>query len=267
MTTTPAAPGTDTSRPPLRRVAVLIPTYNERENLPRIVARVRAACPSVDVVVLDDNSPDGTGSVADDLAAVDPQVFVIHRAEKAGLGAAYLQGFTWALDEGYDAVVEMDADGSHQPEHLPELLAAAEEADLVIGSRWVPGGAVVNWPAHRKALSVCANAYTRLLLGMPVHDATAGYRLYRAEALKAIGLGDVASQGYCFQVDLTRRAVQAGLTVVEVPITFVEREVGESKMSRSVMSEALTRITAWGIGYRAGQVRSAVHREPTWHEL
>ena len=267
MTSIPAAAGTDLQRPVLRRVAVLIPTYDERENLPRIVARVRSSCPEVDVVVIDDNSPDGTGAVADDLASVDDHVHVIHREQKAGLGAAYLHGFTWALDEGYDAVVEMDADGSHQPEHLPDLLAAAADADVVIGSRWVPGGSVVNWPAHRKALSVGANAYTRFLLGMPVHDATAGYRLYRAEALKAIGLGDVASQGYCFQVDLTRRAVAAGLVVVEVPITFVEREVGESKMSRAVMTEALTKITAWGVGHRAHQVRSALHREPTWHEL
>ncbi len=267
MTSPPADTGADLQRPPLRRVAVLIPTYNERENLPRVVARVRSTCPDLDIVVLDDNSPDGTGAVADGLASVDPQVHVRHRGAKAGLGAAYLEGFTWALDEGYDAVVEMDADGSHRPEHLPAILAAAADADVVIGSRWIPGGAVANWPVHRKALSVGANAYTRVLLGMPVHDATAGYRLYRAEALKAIGLDDVASQGYCFQVDLTRRAVQAGLTVVEVPITFVEREVGESKMSRAVMTEALTKITAWGVAYRVGQLRSAVHREPTWHEL
>ncbi len=251
----------------LDRVAVLIPTYDERDNIGPIVARVRAAVPSADVVVLDDNSPDGTGALADELAAVDPQVHVIHRARKAGLGAAYLHGFRWALDHGYDAVVEMDADGSHQPEHLVDLLTAAEDADLVIGSRWVPGGAVVNWPVHRKALSVGANVYTRVLLGMPVHDATAGYRVYRASTLEAIGLGDVASQGYCFQVDLTQRTVRSGLTVVEVPITFVERERGESKMSGDVMGEALKRITTWGIGHRVGQLRQTLRREPRWHRL
>jgi dolichol-phosphate mannosyltransferase len=254
-------------RAPITRVAVLIPTYNERDNIGPIVARVRAAVPSADVVVLDDNSPDGTGALADELAAVDPQVHVIHRARKAGLGAAYLHGFRWALDHGYDAVVEMDADGSHQPEHLVDLLTAAKDADLVIGSRWVPGGAVVNWPVHRKALSVGANVYTRVLLGMPVHDATAGYRVYRASTLEAIGLGDVASQGYCFQVDLTRRTVRSGLTVVEVPITFVERERGESKMSGDVMGEALKRITTWGIGHRVGQLRETLRREPRWHRL
>lgn len=260
-----------TPRPPLTRVAVLIPTYNERDNLVPIVNRVRASAPEVDVVVLDDASPDGTGEVAEELAAKDPQVHVIHRPGKAGLGAAYLDGFRWAMEAGYDAVVEMDADGSHQPEHLPALLAAAEHADVVIGSRWIAGGSVVNWPWHRKALSVGGNAYTRVMLGMPVHDATAGYRVYRTEALREIGLGQVASQGYCFQVDLTWRAVRQGLTVVEVPITFVEREVGDSKMSKAIMSESLRRITAWGVGHRAGQARAAVRslrrREATWHRL
>jgi dolichol-phosphate mannosyltransferase len=198
-------------------------------------------------------------------------VHVLHRRAKEGLGPAYLEGFRWAIERGYDAVVEIDADGSHPPERLPVMLAAAEDADLVIGSRWVPGGAIVNWPAHRKALSVGGNLYTRMLLGMPVRDATAGFRVYRVDALSRIGLADVASQGYCFQVDLTWRAVRAGLRVVELPITFVEREVGESKMSRDVMTESLRRITAWGVGYRGRQARAAVtaavHREPTWHRL
>ena len=249
------------------RVLVCIPTYNERENLPRIVTRVRAAVPSADVLVLDDNSPDGTGAVADELVAADAQVHVLHRPGKQGLGNAYLAGFAWALDQGYGAIVEMDADGSHQPEQLPALLAALPGADLVIGARWVRGGSVVNWPLHRKALSVGANLYTRALLGMPVHDATAGYRVYRATALEAIGLDHVASQGYCFQVDLTQRAVRLGLRVVEVPITFVEREVGDSKMSGDIMRESLQRITAWGLSHRADQVRRLGHREPTWHRL
>ena len=259
----------ETARPPLRRVAVLIPTYNERDTLPVLVPRLLEVVPEVDVVVLDDNSPDGTGAVADALAEGEPRVHVIHRPRKEGLGAAYLEGFAWALDRGYDAVVEMDADGSHRPEHLPELLAAAAEADVVIGSRWVRGGSVVNWPLHRKALSVGGNLYVKVLLGMPVHDATAGFRVYRADALHVIGLQDVASQGYCFQTDLTWRAVRADLTVVEVPITFVEREVGDSKMSRHIITESLLLITGWGVRHRAEQVRGLLggRREPQWHSL
>jgi dolichol-phosphate mannosyltransferase len=262
-------PLTETARPPLERVAVLIPTYNERDTLPVIVRRVRQVVPDVDVVVLDDNSPDGTGEVADALAAADPQVHVLHREGKEGLGAAYLAGFGWAIDAGYDAVVEMDADGSHRPEHLPAMLAAAENADAVIGSRWVRGGSVVNWPLHRKALSVGGNLYVKVLLGMPVNDATAGYRVYRIEALREMGLDDVESLGYCFQTDLTWRAVKHGLTVVEVPITFVEREVGDSKMSPDIMKESLRRITSWGVRHRARQVRDLVGgtREPRWHTL
>ena len=257
------------ARPPLERIAVLIPTYDERDTLPVLVERLRQVVPEADLVVLDDNSPDGTGAVADALAASDPQVSVIHRPGKEGLGAAYLAGFAWALERGYDAVVEMDADGSHRPEHLPSLLAAAEHADAVIGSRWVRGGSVVNWPLHRKALSVGGNLYVKLLLGMPVNDATAGYRVYRSDALRTMGLHDVASQGYCFQTDLTWRAVKAGLTVVEVPITFVEREVGDSKMSPDIMKESLRRITSWGVHHRARQVRELVGgtREPRWHTL
>lgn len=261
-------PATD-ARPPVTSVVVLIPTYNERENLPIVVRRVREAVPAADVLVLDDNSPDGTGEVADGLAAEDAQVHVLHRPAKRGLGAAYLAGFEWALDHGYDAAVEMDADGSHRPEHLPRLLDAAADADVVIGSRWVPGGEVVNWPWHRKLLSVGANTYVAVLLGMGVRDATGGYRVYRTNALRTMELEDVASQGYCFQVDLTLRAVRLGLRVVEVPISFVERENGHSKMSGDIMREALTRITAWGVRHRtdqlSGQVRRVRRREPVWH--
>jgi dolichol-phosphate mannosyltransferase len=258
----------DPNRPPLERVAVLVPTYNERDSLPIVVRGVRQVSPRVDVVVLDDASPDGTGEVADTLAAADPQIHVIHRVRKEGLGAAYLHGFHWALDQGYDAVVEMDADGSHRPEHLPQLLAAAEHADAVIGSRWVRGGKVINWPLYRKALSVGGNLYVKVLLGMPVNDATAGFRVYRTDALRVMGLSDVASQGYCFQADLTWRAVRAGLCVVEVPITFVEREVGTSKMSRAIMTESLRRITGWGARHRANQLRALVgRREPRWQDL
>ncbi|MEI2764298.1 MAG: polyprenol monophosphomannose synthase [Dermatophilaceae bacterium] len=263
----------DPARGPLRRVVVLIPTYNERDNLARVVARVRAAAPAADVLVLEDNSPDGTGRVADALAAADPQVRVLHRPGKRGLGAAYLAGFAWAMERGYDAAVEMDADGSHPPERLPAMLDAAQDADLVIGSRWVPGGSVVNWPAHRKAISVLGNTYTRLLLGMPVRDATAGYRVYRTAALRAVDLHAVPSQGYGFQVDMTWALLRAGGTVVEVPIEFVEREVGDSKMSQAIVVEALLNVTREGLAFRAGQLRDALQRsrlrrlegEGRWH--
>jgi len=251
---------TMTQREPVTRVAVLIPTYNERDNLPGIVARVRANVPSADVFVLDDGSPDGTGEIADAIAATDPQVRVVHRAAKEGLGKAYLAGFAIALDEGYDAAVEMDADGSHLPEQLPSLLAALGGADLVIGARWVRGGEVRNWPVRRKVLSVGANVYTKVLLGMHVNDATAGYRAYRTSALRTMGLAGVQSQGYCFQIDLTLRAIRAGLTVVEVPITFVERQVGVSKMGRDIVREALTSVTRWGVEHRIGQLRAVAGR-------
>jgi dolichol-phosphate mannosyltransferase len=255
------------ARPPIGKILVLIPTYNERENLALIVPRLRAAVPEADVLVLDDNSPDGTGAVADQLAAEDAQVRILHRKIKAGLGAAYLAGFAWALERGYDVMVEMDADGSHQPEQLPSLLAELANADVALGSRWVPGGSVVNWPIHRKVLSVGGNLYVRLLLGMPIGDATGGFRAYRASALRTVDLQKVASQGYCFQVDLAWRAIRSGLSVVEVPITFVERSMGDSKMSQDIVNESLRSITIWGVRYRLGQVRSLFHREPQWHRL
>jgi dolichol-phosphate mannosyltransferase len=235
---------------PIGHVAVIIPTYNELANLEDIVTRVRAAVPAADILVVDDNSPDGTGDLADKLAAADDHVRVLHRAGKAGLGAAYVAGFGWALERGYGTLVEMDADGSHDPADLPRLLAALESADAVIGSRWVPGGVVVNWPRSREALSRAGNAYARVMLGIGVHDATGGYRAYRAATLRAIDLAGVQSQGYCFQVDLTLRTVNAGLRVREVPITFTERARGASKMSRAIVAEALWRVTQWGVRQR-----------------
>ncbi|WP_116113965.1 polyprenol monophosphomannose synthase [Austwickia chelonae] len=256
-------------RPPLEKVVVLIPTYNERENLPIIAKRVREAVPECDILVLEDNSPDGTGEVADALAAEDDKIKVMHRQGKEGLGKAYLAGFEWAMEQGYDAVVELDADGSHRPEHLPSLLAAAANADVVIGSRWVPGGSVVNWPAHRKALSVYGNLYIAVLLGMPVRDATAGFRVYRTDSLRMMGLEQVESHGYCFQTDLTWKAVKAGLEIVEVPIMFVEREIGDSKMSGDIVRESLINVTTWGLKYRASQVKSAFGRVRSgrWNSL
>jgi dolichol-phosphate mannosyltransferase len=239
-------------RGPVGRVAVIIPTYNEAENLEPIVARVRSAVPDADVLVADDNSPDGTGDLADKLALTDDHVHVLHRPGKQGLGAAYLAGFGWALDRGYGAMVEMDADGSHDPAELPTLLAALEDADLVVGSRWVKGGTVRNWPRSRELLSRGGNAYARVMLGLSVHDATGGYRAYRASALNDIGLHTVTSQGYCFQIDLTLRAARAGKKIVEVPITFTERTHGNSKMSRAIVAEALWRVTVWGVTSRVG---------------
>lgn len=244
----------------LERIVVIIPTYNEAENLPLIVQRVRTAVPTVDILVADDNSPDGTGDIADALAAADSCIKVMHRQGKEGLGAAYLAGFAWAIDNGYDAVVEMDADGSHQPEQLPRLLKALEDADLVLGSRWVPGGAVQNWPKSREFLSRGGSTYTRLALGIDVHDATGGYRAFRTSALQSLNLDQVESAGYCFQIDLAWRALQAGLSIREVPITFVEREIGESKMSQSIVLEALWRVTVWGAKHRYGQLTGVLRR-------
>jgi len=242
---------------PLGPVAVIIPTYNERDNLESIVTRVRAAAPAVDILIVDDNSPDGTGEIADKLVALDPHVHVMHRTGKSGLGTAYIAGFGWALAAGYDVMLEMDADGSHDPQDLPKMLAALESADLVIGSRYVPGGTVVNWPKHREALSRGANIYVRLMLGIAVRDATGGYRAYRSQTLRTIGLDDVDSQGYCFQIDLTLRTIEHGGTVVEVPITFTERARGDSKMSRAIVLEALWRVGKWGLAGRRGGKRRA----------
>ena len=216
------------------RVAVIIPTYNERDNVWVTVRRVRAAVPDAEVLIVDDNSPDGTGQLADQLAYRDSRIHVLHRTLKDGLGAAYLAGFRWALDRGFSAIVEIDADGSHQPEHLPGLLDALADADLVIGSRWVPGGEVRNWSRSRLLLSRLGNSYARVVLGIGLRDATAGYRVYRGTALQKIALSEVRSRGYCFQVDLALRALESGLTVVEVPITFVERVRGASKMNAMI---------------------------------
>jgi dolichol-phosphate mannosyltransferase len=236
-------------------VLVVIPTYNERDNLGPIVGRLQATLPTVQVLVVDDGSPDGTGEIADKMAIGDDRVHVMHRTQKAGLGAAYIAGFQWALDRDYQVIVEMDADGSHAPEDLPRLLERLRTADLVLGSRYVTGGKVVNWPKRREYLSRGANFYARMVLGSPIHDITGGFRAYRRKVLETLKLGGVASQGYCFQVDLAWRTAQSGFTVAELPITFTDREIGESKMDSSVMSEAFTRILQWGIAHRTNQIR------------
>ncbi|WP_370221024.1 polyprenol monophosphomannose synthase [Kitasatospora sp. MAP12-22] len=238
----------------LGKVLVIIPTYNEAENVERIVSRVRAAVPEVHVLVADDNSPDGTGEIADKIAEQDGNVHVMHRMGKEGLGAAYLAGFAWGIEHGYDVLVEMDADGSHQPEELYRLLTALRGADLVLGSRWVAGGKVVNWPKSRLLISRGGSLYSRLMLGVPIKDVTGGYRAFRKETLQGLGMDQVASAGYCFQVDLAWRTVKAGFKVAEVPITFVEREHGVSKMSRNILVEALWRVTAWGVTDRVNKL-------------
>lgn len=240
---------------PLGKILVIIPTYNEAENIKPIVTRVRSSVPEAHVLVADDNSPDGTGKLADEIAAEDDHVRVLHRKGKEGLGAAYLAGFRWGIAEGYGVLVEMDADGSHQPEELPRLLTALKNADLVLGSRWIAGGRVVNWPRSRELLSRGGSTYSRLMLGVGLRDVTGGYRAFRKETLEGIGLDAVASAGYCFQVDLAWRAHKAGFQIVEVPITFVERERGDSKMSRNIVAEALWRVTTWGVGDRVARWR------------
>ena len=244
----------------LSRVLVVIPTYNESENLEQILTRLFDANPQVDALVVDDGSPDGTGEMADKFGAEDDRVHVLHRTSKAGLGAAYVAGFRWALDHDYGVVVEMDADGSHAPEQLPRLLGALTEADVVLGSRWVRGGAVQNWPLRRKLLSRGGNLYTQLALGIGLHDATGGFRAYRRAVLEALDVDSIASQGYCFQVDLAWRAVRAGFSVDEVPITFAERERGQSKMSGDIVREALSSVTVWGLQHRRTQLSAAAAR-------
>ncbi|PXA70674.1 polyprenol monophosphomannose synthase [Cryobacterium arcticum] len=232
---------------------VIIPTYNERENIGPIVGRVRASVPEAAILIVDDASPDGTGALADGLSAADQQVHVLHRTKKNGLGAAYLDAFDWARERGFDYLVQLDADGSHLPEQLPDLLNAARTADVVMGSRWIPGGRVENWPWHRRLLSRGGSVYSRLLLRLPQRDVTGGYRVYSRDALQRMQLGSVDSLGYCFQIDMLLHAVRARLTVVEVPITFVERTLGSSKMSGSIVLEAMGRVTIWGLTGRGAR--------------
>jgi dolichol-phosphate mannosyltransferase len=249
------------------RTLVVVPTYNELESIPGALARLAAHVPDAHVLVVDDGSPDGTGALVEQIAAAESgprEIHVLHRSGKQGLGTAYVAGFRWALERGYDVICEMDADGSHRAQDLPLLLAALDGADLALGSRWVPGGSVVNWPRHRELLSRGANTYTRLMLGIPLRDATGGFRAYRADLLRSLPLGEVQSQGYCFQVDMSWRSVRAGARTIEIPITFVERAAGASKMNRAIIVEALVSVTRWGIAERSRQVagafRGIVHR-------
>jgi dolichol-phosphate mannosyltransferase len=246
------------SQAELEPVLVVVPTYNERDNIGPIIGRLHAALPRVHALIVDDGSPDGTGDIADEMAAGDERVHVMHRTEKSGLGAAYVAGFQWALERDYQVVVEMDADGSHAPEDLPRLLDALVDADLVLGSRYVPGGRLVNWPKSREWISKGGNLYSKLALGVRIQDITGGYRAFRRRVLEKLPLAEIASHGYCFQVDLAWRTLQFGFTVVEVPITFTEREIGESKMDSSIVREAFFKVGRWGVDHRLEQLRKLV---------
>ena len=228
---------------------VIVPTYNERESLEAVLDRIVASSPGIDVLVVDDNSPDGTGSIADNYASQNPRVHVLHRDRKAGLGPAYIAGFRWAFDRGYEWVVEIDADGSHDPAVIPTLLGIARgvTADLVLGSRWVTGGRVDGWSVARQVISRVGNSYARLALRSRIMDMTAGFRVIRVEKLRDVHLETIASSGYCFQIEIADRIESVGGTIIEHPITFVEREAGTSKMHLGIVVEALARITGWGV--------------------
>jgi dolichol-phosphate mannosyltransferase len=241
---------------------VIIPTYNERENLPRIVPEVLARDPRLEVLVVDDASPDGTGAFADEMAAADARIHVLHRAGKLGLGTAYVAGFQYALAHGYVLAFEMDADFSHDPRHLPEFLRLAEEADVVIGSRYLRGVTVVNWPMGRLLLSYLANKYARVVTGLPFNDLTSGFKCYRRSVLETLDLSAIRSNGYAFQIETTFRARHAGARIVEMPIVFVDRDVGSSKMNRRIIWEAIWMV--WRMRWWAltGRIERETRRPP-----
>lgn len=251
------------TRRPDADVLVVLPTYDEAGSIRAVVDRVRAAVPAADVLVVDDASPDGTGRIVDELATLDPAVSALHRDGKRGLGSAYLAGFARARERGYRFVVEIDADGSHDPAELPTMIALAEAqaADLVIGSRWIEGGSVVNWPWVRRAISRTGNRYAGLMLRSRIADITAGFRVYRVEALEGVDDAVVSSHGYCFQVETAWMLERAGKRILEHPIAFVERASGRSKMHAGIVAEALWRVTAWGVGDRLrGKARATAVR-------
>jgi len=228
---------------------IVIPTYNEVDNVRGIARDFLAALPGTELLFVDDNSPDGTGAVLDELAAAEPRIHVMHRAGKLGLGTAYVEGFGWGLARGYQYLFEMDADGSHDPKYLRGMLALAEDgADVVVGSRYVPGGGTENWGLGRKVISRGGSLYARTILGVDVRDVTAGFVCWRRGALEAIDLATITSNGYSFQIEMKYRAVKKGLRIVETPITFVDRRVGQSKMSRAIVAEALLKVWALRFG-------------------
>ncbi|MBV9691369.1 MAG: polyprenol monophosphomannose synthase [Ktedonobacteraceae bacterium] len=230
------------------QTVIIIPTYNEVENLRPLLETTLSHVPGTDILIVDDNSPDGTGQLADQIHEEDPRVHVLHRAGKLGLGTAYIAGFKYAIAHGYDAAFEMDADFSHDPRYLPDFLNAIENADLVIGSRYISGGGTPNWSPMRRLISGAGNIFARFMLGMPIHDCTAGFRCYRREVLEGIDLDTIQSQGYAFQVELAYRVMQHGFKIVEIPIIFLDRRVGKSKMSRKIVMEAFTYVLRTRLG-------------------
>jgi dolichol-phosphate mannosyltransferase len=232
------------------RALVIVPTYNERENIARLTERILEQDERLDILVVDDGSPDGTGAIVDELVAANPRIHVIHRAEKLGLGTAYLTGFRWALEHDYEFIFEMDADFSHDPAHLPQFLAAIEDADLVLGSRYQNGKVtVVNWPIARLVLSYSANIYARAITGLPLFDATGGFKCFRRRVLEAVDLDRVRSNGYAFQIEMSFRAWKKGFRLKEIPIVFVDRTEGESKMSKKIVREAVWMV--WRLRWQA----------------
>lgn len=224
------------------KTVIIIPTYNEYENLRPLLTTIFSYAPDTDILIVDDNSPDGTGTLADELSEQDTRIHVLHREGKLGLGTAYVAGFKYAIANGYDAAFEMDADFSHDPRYLPDFLKAIEQADLVIGSRYIRGGSTPNWSLLRRLISGCGNIYARFMLGIPVHDCTAGFRCYRRQVLEYMELDSIQSQGYAFQIELAYRVMRLGFRMVEIPIVFIDRRVGKSKMSRKIFFEAFTYV-------------------------
>jgi dolichol-phosphate mannosyltransferase len=242
----------------MNQTLIIVPTFNERDNLPRMTAKLSSLPVGVDVLVVDDNSPDGTGKIADKLAAKSPQVHVLHRAGKEGLGRAYIAGFKWALERGYEFIFEMDCDFSHNPDDIPAFLEAARDADLVLGSRYVGGIRVINWPLGRLMLSRFAGKYVALVTGMPFSDPTGGYKCFRRRALQALNLDEVRSNGYSFQIELTHKLWRQGFKIVEVPIIFTERTQGHSKMAGGIVNEAFWLV--WRLWLQNGLRRSPRHK-------
>jgi len=244
------------------KTLIIIPTYNEFDNLRPLLQEIFSFAPAADVLIVDDNSPDGTGKLADQIHAENPQVNVLHRAGKLGLGTAYIAGFKYAVERGYDAAFEMDADFSHDPRYLPDFLQKIENADLVIGSRYIEGGDTPNWSLLRRFVSGGGNIFARFMLGIPVHDCTAGYRCYRRQVLESIELDTIESQGYAFQVELAYRVYKHGFKIVETPIIFMDRRVGKSKMSRTIFLEGFTWVIRTRFGRSSGKGKSTPSSSP-----
>ncbi len=245
------------------KTLIIIPTYNELENLRPLIQKIFSYVSQTDILIVDDNSPDGTGKRADELSAENPQIHVMHRAGKLGLGTAYIAGFKYAIEHQYDAAFEMDADFSHDPQYLPNFLAAIEDADLVIGSRYVEGGGTPNWSLLRRFISGGGNIYARFMLGLPIHDCTAGYRLYRRKVLETIDLDTIQSQGYAFQIELVYRVRKHNFKIVETPIIFQDRRVGKSKMSRKIFLEGFIFVFRTRFGLNKKQPQHSIPQTST----